>query len=173
MAENAFNFFAVQVQRRALYFAADGVDEIAFDLTARGFKNQLGDTIGCRGRDPVIGATLEAMRGVRMHAETARRATNGRRIEPGRFDEHVFCLLRDHRVEAAHHSGDGDGLCSVGNDEILPGEFAFHSVQRLDDLAFIGKPNNDLVAFEQVEIEERAWDVRVPIARNWWRRRRC
>ena len=61
VAENALNLFAVQVQRRALDFAADGVDEVAFDLTARGFKNQLGDAIGCRGRDAVIGATLEAM----------------------------------------------------------------------------------------------------------------
>ena len=88
-----------------------------------------------------------------MHAQTARRATNGRRVEPRRLDEHVLRLLGDHRVEAAHHSGDGDGLCGVGDDEILLGELAFHPVERLNDLAFIGKPNNDLVAFEQVEIE--------------------
>ena len=39
VAENALNLFAVQAQRRAFDFAADGVDEITFDLTARGFKN--------------------------------------------------------------------------------------------------------------------------------------
>ena len=153
VAQNALNLFAVQVQRRALDFAADGVDKVAFDLTAGGFQDQLGNAIRCRGRDPVIGAALEAVRCVRVHAEPLRSATNRGRIEPGGLDEHVLGLLGDHRVEAAHHSGDSDGLRGVGDDEILLGELAFDSVEGLDDLAFIGAPNNDLAAFEQVEIE--------------------
>ncbi len=153
LSEDSFDLSTVQFQGGALDFATNGVNEIAFDLSARGFNNQLSNAIAGRGRDAVIGPTLEPVRRVRVHAQTACRAANAGWIEPGRLDQHVLGLLGDHRVEAAHDAGNGDGLYGISDNEILAGELSLDAVESLDDLAFASQPHDDLAAFEQVEVE--------------------
>ena len=130
-----------------------GVDLRAFELAAGGFENQLGDARAGGGRDADVGAALEAMRGVGVHAVTARGAADGGRIEPGGFDEHVAGFFRDHGIEAAHDAGQRDRLDGVGDDEVVGMEDVVHAVERLQLFARPRAADDDLAAFQQVEIE--------------------
>ena len=138
---------------RALQLAGDGIDALAVELAAGARKNQFGHAIASQRRDAPIGAALEAMRGVGVHAVALGHAAHRRRIEPRRLDQHVLRLLGDHRVEAAHHARQRDRLLRVGDDQVVGRELAIDAVERLQDFAFAGAAHDDRAAFQQVEIE--------------------
>ena len=73
-------------------------------------------------------------------------------IEPGGFDEDVFCFGGDHGVPAAHDSGEGEGFFVVGHDEVVGFEGAFGAVEEFELFAFVGEADDD-AAFELVEVE--------------------
>src|SRR5277367_1281072 len=75
------------------------------------------------------------------------------RIPPRRFDYDIARLLGDHRVVAAHHAGETDGLFRVANDEVFGSELALDSVESLQRLAGARLANDDLPAFEKIHVE--------------------
>ena len=152
-AENAIHLGATQRDGRPLRLARDGIDVLAVQLAASARENQLGHAIAGQRRDAPIGAALEAMRSVGVHAVALGHAANRRRIEPRRLDEHVLRLLGDHRVEAAHHARQRDRLLRVGNDEVVGRELAVNAVERLQHFTFARAAHDDGAAFQQVEIE--------------------
>ena len=115
LAQNAQQLRAAQLQPGALDFAGNGVG-FAAQLAAGRFQNQLRHARAGQRCGAPIGAALEAMRGVGMHAEPARRLAHARRIEPGRLDQNIFGLPGDHGIEAAHNSSQPDRLAGVGDD---------------------------------------------------------
>src|SRR5207302_10750377 len=96
--------------------AANDITFWAGELTARRFEDQLSHPRASQRRSSKIGAALKAMRSVCMHPVATRSAADARRLEPRRLDKNIFRLLRDHGVEAAHHSGQGDSLLGIGDD---------------------------------------------------------
>ena len=143
----------MQRDGRPLDLAGDSVDALADEFSASGFENQFGHAIAGHRRDAPVGAALEAMRGVGVHAVPLGHAADGRRIEPCRLDQHVLRLLGDHRVEAAHDAGQRDRLLRVGDDQVVGRELAIDAVERLQHFAIAGAAHDDRAAFQQVEIE--------------------
>ena len=92
------------------------------------------------------------MAGVGMQAVTPRGLPHRHGIEPRRLDEHIFRLGRNHRVPAAHHSGQAQSLVVIGDDQIVGVEHALHAIQRLQPFALARPAHND-AALELVEIE--------------------
>ena len=152
-AEIALHLRALQRDRRALQLAGDGIDPLAVQFAAGACENQLGHAIASQRRDAPIGAALEAMRGVGVHAVALGHAADRRRVEPRRLDQHVLRLLGDHGVEAAHHAGQRDRLLRVGDDQVVGRELAVDAVERLQHFAFARAAHDDRAAFQQVEIE--------------------
>ena len=99
-----------------------------------------------------VRAALEAMAGVGVEAVAARGAADGDRVKPGGFDEDVLRVGGDHRVPAAHDSGEAEGLCFVGNDEVFGIEGALDAVEGLELFAFLGAAHDD-AALDLVEVE--------------------
>ncbi len=125
--------------RRALQLAGDCIDRLALQLAAGALQNQFGHAIAGQRCNAPIGAALEAMRGVGVHAVTLGHAANRRRIEPRRLDQHVLRLLGDHGVEAAHDARQRDRLLGVGDDQVVGREFAIDAVERLQHFAVRGR----------------------------------
>ena len=71
----------------------DDVDEVAFGV-ASVLEDELGDEGVGGGGGVEVGAALEAVGGVGVEEMAAAAATDGGGIEPGGFDEDVFCLRR-------------------------------------------------------------------------------
>ena len=151
-AENALDLGAAQRDRGALHLTGDGIDALAVS-SPPAWQNQLGYAIAGQRRDAPIGAALEAVRRVGVHAVALGHAADRRRIEPRRLDQHVLRLLGDHGVEAAHHAGERDRLLGVGDDQVVGRELALDAVERLQDFAFARAAHDDRAAFQQVEIE--------------------
>ena len=99
------------------------------DHATGGGDDQLRDAGAGQRGDAAIGSALVAVRGVGVHAEAARGAANGGRIEPRGFDEHVARGVGNHRGFAAHHSGNGHGLDGVGDDEVFGQQLALDAVE--------------------------------------------
>ena len=87
-----------------------------------------------------------------MQAVAAGTAAHGGGIEPGGFDEDVFCFGSDHRVPAAHDSGEAEGFGVVGDDEIVGIEGALDSIEGTEFFA-LARAADDDAAFDLVEIE--------------------
>jgi hypothetical protein len=92
------------------YLGVDEVDEFAFGFSvlacgAAVLQDELGDEGVGDGGGVEVGSALETVGGVGVEAVAARVAADGGRVEPGGFDEDVFCLGGDHGVPAAHDSG--------------------------------------------------------------------
>ena len=143
----------IKFHRSEIQLARDHVDHVADQRAAAGRENQFGDAVRRRDSRFEIGAALEAMRRIGVNAVPLRHAAHGDRIPPRRLDQDVFRLLRDHRVEAAHHARQPDGLFGVRDDEIFGGELAFDSIERLERLAGSRFADDELSALEQIEIE--------------------
>ena len=142
-----------QRNRVALQFAGDGINALAVQLAPGAGQNQLCYAIAGQRSDAVVGTSLEAVRGVGVHAMSLGHAADGRRVEPRGLDQYVLRLLGDHGVEAAHHAGERDRLLRIGDDEIFGCQLAVDAVESLQDFAFERATHDDRTAFEQVEIE--------------------
>ena len=105
-------------------------------LSAAGLDNSLRHQRACDGCCVVISAALETMRGVCVQAVALGGLADGNRIEPRRLDQNIFRLLGDHRVEAAHDSGERDGLFGIGDDQVFRRKFAVNAIERLQRFAF-------------------------------------
>src|SRR6266404_3234074 len=75
------------------------------------------------------------------------------RIEPGRLNEDIRRLFSDHRVEAAHYSGQSYGLACVRDDQIFGREFAVNAVKGFQSFAIARPADDDFPTFEQVKIK--------------------
>ena len=134
--------------------ARDHVDGIADQFAAAGFQNHLRHQIaGQHGRFE-IRAALEAVRSVGVQAVPPRHLADDSWIPPGRLDHDVAGLVGDHGVVSAHDAGEAYGLLRVADDQIFCRELAFDSVERFQRLPCASLPDNDLIAFEQVGIED-------------------
>ena len=87
-----------------------------------------------------------------MEAVAAGAAADGGGVEPGGFDENVFCFGGDHGIPAAHDSGEGEGSVFIGHYEVVGFEDAVGAVEEFEFFAFLGETDDD-AAFEFVEIE--------------------
>ena len=103
-AEDALDFAGGERNARLRDRARHHVD-LRGDHAARGGNDQLRDAGAGQPGDAAIGSALVAVRGVGVHAEAARGAADGGRIEPRGFDEHVARGVGNHGGFAAHHSG--------------------------------------------------------------------
>src|SRR5207247_8671679 len=93
------------------------IDDAIGELAAGRFKDEPGAPLTRPIGNADIRAPLEAIAGFRAQSEGLRGATNVRRLEAGAFNENVAGRLVDFAVLAAHHSGEGDGLLFVGNEQ--------------------------------------------------------
>src|SRR5439155_14803747 len=66
-----------------------------------------------------VDAALEAIRRVRLEAQTAGRSADHRRLEPGAFEQNVPGAVRDLAVEPADDAAEGNGAAGVGDDDGL------------------------------------------------------
>ena len=153
LAQNALHLAEIEFDRSEIELAGDHVDDVADQRSAAGRENQFGDAIGRRHGRFEIRAALEAMRSVGVNAVALRHAPHRDRIPPCRLDQDVLRLLGDHRVEAAHHSGEADRLFGVGHDQIFGRELALDAIERLQRFAGACLANDQPPAFEQIEIE--------------------
>src|SRR5256885_12184282 len=80
-------------------------------------------------------------------------APDGDRIPPCGFNQDIPRLLSDHRVEAAHDTGEGNWFLRVGYDEIFGRELAVDTVESFQSLASAGLADDQLASFKQIEIE--------------------
>ena len=120
-----------------------------------------------------IGSPLEAVRGVRVHPERARRPPDRARVEVRALEEDARRLLRDRRREPAHDAREGDGLLGVRDHEMLRGERALDAVERHERLPRPRAPHDDRREAvdslrERVEVErvERLADVPEDVIRR-------
>ena len=162
LAENAAHFAEVKFHGCEVELASDDVDHVADERAASGREDEFGDAVGGGDGRFEIGSALEAVRGVGVDAVALRHAAHGDWVPPRGFDQHVLRLLGDHRVEAAHHSGEADRLYCVGYDQVLGSEFAIDSIERLERLAGSCFANDQATAFEQIEIENVGWLAALP-----------
>ncbi len=152
-AEISPHLGAAQRDRRAFRGASDCINALALKFAAGALQNQLGYAVAGQRRDAPIGAALEAMRGVGVHAVTLGHGANGCRIEPGRLDEHILRPLSDHGVEAAHHAGERNRFLRIGDNQVFGRQLAVDAVERLQYFASAGAADDDCAALEQIEVE--------------------
>src|SRR5208337_4754237 len=91
--------------------------------------------------------------GVGVNAVPLRHAAHGDWVPPRGFDQDVFRTLGDHRIEAAHHASEPDGLSRVGYDQVFGGELTLDAIESLESFAVPGAAYDQPAAFEQIEIE--------------------
>ena len=120
---------------------------------AAGLEDELADQRGGNGRRIKVRSTLETMRGVGVQAVALAAAADGCRIEPRSFHQNIFCFSGDHRVPAAHHSGQGEGFLLVGHHQVFGIEHTLDSIQRAEFFAAAGAAQDD-AAFQLVAIED-------------------
>ncbi len=102
--------------------------------------------------DLEVGAALEAVRRVGVHAELLRPDPDAAAVEVRALEQHVGGALRHFGVETAHDAGESDGARTVGDDQHLRIELAFLAVERHDLLAGARAPHVDLAAGNGGEI---------------------
>ena len=130
----------------------DDVDEFAFEVSTAGGKNGLAHKgVGNRCGSEV-GAPLEAVAGVGVEQMPTRAGADGGRIEPGGFDDDVFCLGGDHGIPSAHDAGEAECFDVVGDNEVFADQGAGGAVKQLDLLPCPGAANGD-AASDLVEVE--------------------
>ncbi len=83
-----------------------------------------------------------------MNAVPLRHAAHRDWVPPRGFDQDVCRSLRDHRVEAAHYTGQPHRLFRVRYDEIFGGKLALHAVERLKGFAGTSFANHQSPPFE-------------------------
>src|SRR5580692_514105 len=110
------NFRNSKNHRGLIQRTGDNIDFVPVKLSTSGFKDSLCHTCAGKGSCPVVGAALEAVGGVGVQEVTLGTLPNGGRIKPRRFDEDILCLRRDHGVESAHDTGEGDWFLCVRDD---------------------------------------------------------
>ena len=88
-----------------------------------------------------------------MHGVALSGLAHGDRIEPGRLDQDIVRVVRDHCVEATHDSGKSDRLLRIGDDQIFWRQLAVNSVECFQRFPSAGAPNDDLSSLQKIEIE--------------------
>ena len=147
------HFSQIELHRSQIKLAGDHVDHVADERSAAGSKNQLRYSVRRSDGRFEIGAAFESVRGVGVNAVPLRHTAHRDRVPPRGFDQDVLRFLRDHGVEAAHHSSQSHRLFRVGNDEIFDGKLALHAIQSFQRFAGLGAANDQPAAFEQIEVE--------------------
>src|SRR5260370_34029883 len=92
-----------------------------------------------------------------MYAVAACRLAHTWRVEPSGFEENVFRLFRDHRIEAAHDARQGHRFLGVGDDQVFRMQLALDAIERLQALSGAGAAYDNRAALQQIEIEGVRW----------------
>ena len=96
------------------------------------------------GGHPGVDAALEALRGLGDESVAAGRASDGRRVEVGGFDEHLGRRVVHLGGRATHHAGDGERpFTRVGDQQVLGTQRAFDIVERRQGFARPGATHHD------------------------------
>src|SRR6266704_3647717 len=89
------------------------VHDAGEQFAAGKLENQFGAAARSQFRHFRIGATAEARGSLSMQFQKACCAANGYGIEPGTFDQNVFCGEGDFRFRASHDAANADGARAV------------------------------------------------------------
>ena len=141
-----------QGDRRALRVGDADVDHAGVE----GPAGQLEDQLGAAPAGPFgalgVERALEPVAGRAEQAQGPRRPPDRHRVEARRLDQHVRRLRVDLGVEAPHHPGQADRALGVGDDQHLGGQLVRLVVDRRQRLARAAPADDDLAAFEAVEV---------------------
>src|SRR6185312_12096016 len=113
------------------------------ELAAGGFENQLRGPLAGPVANADVCAAFEAVAGFAAQAERFTRATDVRRIEICALDEHVFGVVVNLRVLAAHDAGERNAFLLVGDQEHVAVQRAFDVVERFEFFALSGAADDD------------------------------
>ena len=73
--------------------------------------------------------------------------------ELGALEEQLGGAVFDLAVQAAHNAGQGNGLGTIADDQVIGGQLEVLLVQGGDLLTILGAADDDLAAFQRVHIE--------------------
>ena len=88
-----------------------------------------------------------------MQAMPPRALANGHWIKPGRLDQDVPRLVRNHGVESAHHAGQRNRFSGVGDDQVFRRQPAVNPIECSEGFSGLCPAHKDFSAFEQIEIK--------------------
>ena len=112
-------------------------------LAAGSFQDQLRRTLARPVANAHVRAALETITGFAAQSELLARAADVRWLEIRTLDEHVFRVVVDFRIRAAHHAGERDAFLFVGDQEHFVRQRAFLIVERLEFFARSGAAHDD------------------------------
>ena len=91
--------------------------------------------------------------GLCAHAKLFRRAAHAGAVKARRFKDDGSRILHDAAVFAAHHTGHGDGLFRIRNDEHILSERALHAVERGNLLAVFRTADDHAPTLEIAQVK--------------------
>ena len=154
LPQNAMHLGNMQRHRSQIHAPSDDIKGSANQFPASRLKNQFRDPIARKHSGLKIRASLKTMRSISMQPMPPRHLPNRNRIPPSRLDQDVSRLIRNHGVEATHDAGQGQRFSCIGDDQVFGGELAIDTVQGFELLAIACAADDELAAFEQVEVKD-------------------